>query len=171
MLQTEIGREGVEMAPKAEIIHKELTSTWHKWLGHLNMTSVKSLKSMAKKIHILEGTDEKEVCPPCLEGKQHKVFNRHEPSQRMSKRLEMIHSDTCSPFRTPSKAEAKSFILFIDDMTRMVWCFFMKSKTETSNASKEFKALVEKHSEQQIMRFRCDNGKAEYDNISFLNLL
>ena len=171
MLQTEIGHEGVEMALKAEIIHKELASTWQKRLGHLNMTSFKSLESMAKGIHFLEGTDEKEVCSPCLEGKQHKVFNRHEPSQRMSKRLEMIHSDTCGPFRTPSKAGAKSFVLFIDDMTRMVWCFFMKSKTETSNAFKEFKALVEKHSGQKIIRFRCDNGKAEYDNTSFLSLL
>ena len=53
----------------------------------------------------------------------------------------MIHSDTCGPFRTQSKAGAKTFVLFIDDMSRIVWCFFMKSKTETPEMFKTIKAF------------------------------
>ena len=34
-----------------------------------------------------------------------------------------------------------------------------------------FKAKVEKHSGERIMRFRCDNGKAEYDNAIFQKIL
>jgi transposase InsO family protein len=146
-------------------------SLWHRRLGHLNMASVKKLATMANGVRFAEEPKTQKVCSPCVEGKQHRVFNRHEPSVRMTKRLQMIHSDTCGPFRTPSKAGAKTFVLFIDDMTRMVWCFFMKSKTETPEAFKSFKALVEKHSGQSIMRFRCDNGKAEYDNATFQTIL
>jgi transposase InsO family protein len=135
------------------------------------MASVKNLEAMADGINLTRDSEAVGVCPPCIEGKQHKVFNRHEPSQRMTERLQMVHSDTCGPFRTASKAGAKVFILFIDDMTRMVWCFFMKSKTETLESFKSFKALVEKHSGQHVKRFRCDNGKAEYDNAAFQSFL
>ena len=64
-----------------------------------------------------------------------------------------------------------TFVLFIDDMSRMVWCFFMKSKTETSKMFKTFKARTEKHSGEMIKRFCCDNGKAEYDNATFQAIL
>jgi len=164
-------KEDPNMALRADILKGETEELWHRRLGHLNLASVKSLESMAVGYHIVKGPKETKVCLPCLEGKQHKVYNRHEPSKRMAERLEMIHSDTCGPFRTPSKAGAKTFALFIDDKTRMVWCHFMKSKTETPEAFKSFKALVEKHSGKAIKRFRCDNGKAEYDNATFQSLL
>ena len=47
----------------------------------------------------------------------------------------------------------------------------MKSKTETSEMFKTFKALPEKHSGELIERFCCDNGKAEYDNAFFQAIL
>ena len=140
---------------------------WHQRLGHLNVASVKKLESMAEGLPLSKDPATGELCPPCMEGKQHRVYNRHEPSQRVTRRLQLIHSDTYGPFRTQSKAGAKTFVLFIDDMSRMVWFFFMKSKAETPEMFKTFKALTEKHSGEQIERFRCDNGKAEYDNATF----
>ena len=144
---------------------------WHWRLGHLNMASVKKLENMAEGQRFPKDSATGEPCPPCMEGKQHRVYNRHEPSQRVTRRLELIHSDTCRPFKTQSKAGAKTFVLFIDDMSRMVWCFFMKSKTETPEMFKTFRALTEKHSGELIKRLRCDNRKAEYDNAVFQALL
>ena len=43
----------------------------------------------------------------------------------------------------------------------------MQSKADTADAFMVFKAKVEKHSGERIMHFRCDNGKAEYDNAVF----
>ena len=110
------------------------------------MASVRKLESMVEGLRLSKDSATGQLCPPCMEGKQHRVYNRHEPSQRVTKRLQLIHSDTCGPFRTQSKAGAKTFALFINDMSRMVWCFFMKSKTETPEMFKTFKALTEKHS-------------------------
>ena len=135
------------------------------------MARVKKLESMAEGLRFSKDSATGELCPPCMEGKQHRVYNRHEQSQRVTRRLELIHSDTCGPFKTQSKAGAKTFVLFIDDMSRMVWCFFMKSKTETLEMFKTIKALTEKHSGELIKRFRCDNGKAEYDNAVFQAIL
>src|SRR5437588_3350914 len=92
-------------------------------------------------------------------------------AMRMAKRLEMVHLDTCGPFRMPSKAGARVFVRFIDDHTRMVWCSFMKSKADTVEAFMVFKAKAKKHSGERIMHFRCDNGKVEYNNAVFQKIL
>lgn len=160
-----------EVALKAGETRKEDPSLWHKRLGHLGMASVKLLEGMAKGIAVLKNKPGKPMCVPCIQGKQHKAYNRHEPAARMTRRLEMVHSDTCGPFRVASKAGAKSFVLFTDDFTRMVWCFFMKSKKETIDAFRDFKVLTERHSGDRILRFRCDNGRAEYDNAVFRDTL
>ena len=89
----------------------------------------------------------------------------------MTRRLELIHSDMWGPFKTQSKAGAKTFVLFIDVGSRMLWCFFMKSKTKTHEMFKTFKAPPERHSGELIKRFRCDNGKPEYDNTTFQAIL
>ena len=47
----------------------------------------------------------------------------------------------------------------------------MNSETETPEAFNNFNALVEKHSGQKIMYFRCDKGKAEYDKATFRSIL
>ena len=52
--------------------------------------------------------------------------------------------------------------------------FFLRSKTsaEICAVFREFKASVElKHRPNRIARFRCDNGKGEYDNQSFRSIL
>ena len=126
---------------------------------------------MAEGLRLSKDSAMGELCPPCMEGKHHRVYNRHKPSQRVTRRLQLIHSNTCGPFRMQSESGAKTFVLFFDDMSRMVWSFFMKSKTETPEMFETFKAFTEKHSGEQIKRFRCDNGKAEYDNATFQAIL
>ena len=150
---------------------KEEAKLWHRRLGHLHMAGVKALQEMAEGMAVVKGEEDAHLCGSCVQGKHQKVYNRHEPAARMTRRLEMIHSDTCGPFRTASQAGARSFVLFTDDLTRMVWCFFLKSKTETMQAFKDFKAITEKHSGEVIRRFRCDNGRAEYDNAEFRGFL
>ena len=48
----------------------------------------------------------------------------------------------------------------------MTWVYFLKGKghEETPEAFQMFKASEEKASGHSIRRFRCDNGRGEYDN-------
>ena len=98
---------------------------------------------MANRVSLKKEDHEKsKICIPCIEGKQYKVYNRYMLATIMVKRLEMLHLDTCGPFRMPLKVGVRVFVLFIDDHTRMVWCSFMKSKTNTAEAFMVFKAKV-----------------------------
>ena len=148
---------------------------WHQRLGHLNYYDFRRLLSLADGIPITESQKSVDpgVCPPCLMGKYHKTYQRQIPAARTVTPLALVHSETAGPFRTPAVSGAKHFILFIDDYTRMTWVYFLKVKSheETLEAFQVFKATVEKTSGHLIRRFRCDNGRGEYDNGFFLEFL
>ena len=50
------------------------------------------------------------------------------------------------------------YVSFIDDFSRKTCIYFMKNKDEVFNKFKEFKALIENHTEKKIKTFRSDNG-------------
>ncbi len=59
---------------------------------------------------------------------------------------------------------------YIDDFSRKVWVYSLKSKGECFEKFKEFKALVETQSEHKIKVFRLDNG-GEYISKEFQGFL
>ncbi|XP_057996507.1 uncharacterized protein LOC131175847 [Hevea brasiliensis] len=85
---------------------------------------------------------------------------------RAKEKLELVHSDVCGPMSVPSLRQNKYFILFIDDLTRMTWAYFISSKAQVFSVFKKFKALVEKQSGCKIKTLRSDNGK-EYTFVEF----
>jgi transposase InsO family protein len=144
---------------------------WHQRLGHLHHPAVKQLSTLAEGIRITQESKQS-FCRPCLEGKQHRIYNR-QPSVRAKQRLELIHSDSCGPFSMPSISNSKYMILYIDDCTRMTWAYFLKTKSsmEVTKVFREFRASVETATGLRIQRFRSDNGKGEYDNKEFKGIL
>jgi hypothetical protein len=58
------------------------------------------------------------------------------------------------------------YVSFIDDYSRKIWVYFLKSKDEVLGKFKEFKALVENLSERKIKILRSDNG-GEYTSNDF----
>ena len=51
------------------------------------------------------------------------------------------------------------YVSFIDDFSRNTWIYFLKNKDEVFNKFKEFKALIENHTEKKIKTIRSDNGE------------
>ena len=62
-----------------------------------------------------------------------------------------------------------TMFLFIDEFSRKKWIYFMKNKDEVFIKFKEFKALIENHTEKKIKTFRSDNGK-EFTSNEFKEL-
>ena len=67
--------------------------------------------------------------------------------------LEIIHSDVCGPMSSSSLSEYVYYVSFIDDFSRKAWIYFMKNNDEVFNKLKEFKALIENHTEKKIKNF------------------
>ena len=64
-------------------------------------------------------------CPTCQYGKQSRL-----PflvaTWRATKKLQLIHTDVGGPQRTPSLKGSRYYIIFVDDLTRMCWIYFLK---------------------------------------------
>lgn len=130
---------------------------WHRRLAHTNFTTLKSVLNIKMK------PDTK--CIVCAQGKhQRNPFN--DSGTRASKPLELIHSDVCGPMSVRSLGNYRYFVTFIDDFSRKVFVYALKSKGEVFSKFVEFKARAENETEYKIKNFRSDNG-TEYENKNF----
>ena len=73
--------------------------------------------------------------------------------------FEIIHFDVCGPMSSSYLSRYVYYVSFIDDFSRKTWIYFMKNKDEVFSKFKEFKALIENHTENKIKTFQSDNGK------------
>ena len=73
--------------------------------------------------------------------------------------LDLIHSDVCGPIPSTYLSGYGYYVTFIDDYSRNTWIYFFKTKSEVFGKFKEFKALIENHSEKRIKTLRSDNGE------------
>ncbi|TXG63903.1 hypothetical protein EZV62_010897 [Acer yangbiense] len=90
----------------------------------------------------------------------------HDMVRDMPTKLELMHTDLCGPMSVSSLSENKYFILFINDLTRMTWVYFLSSKAQTFNVFKKFRAMVESDSGCNIKKLWLDNGN-EYTSNEF----
>lgn len=70
-------------------------------------------------------------CKACLFGKQIRLpFKKS--TWRVTEKLQLIHTDLCGPQIIPSLNGSRYYINFVDDLTRMCWIYFLKSKSEVA---------------------------------------
>ena len=99
---------------------------WHKRLSHI---SEKGLQTLDRKLFLpnLQSMPLK-TCDHCLVGKAHRVaFHTYPPSRRLNV-IDLIHTDVCT-MQTRTIGGALYFVTFIDDHSRKVWGFALKTKT------------------------------------------
>ena len=152
---------------------------WHRRLGHLNQDSLK---------HFFTNTDlEKEYgkvpslgsegptttsCTTCILSKQRRSHSS-KPVTRATVPFQLIHSDSCGPLPI-SFGGSRYYILYIDEFTRYVFVYFLKTKGSeecTSSFEHLLNYLKTQYSQYPVQRFRSDNGRGEYSNRCFQDLL
>ncbi|KAG8487897.1 hypothetical protein CXB51_018808 [Gossypium anomalum] len=109
------------------------------------------------------------VCEVCQLGKQARLPFPINKAWSAQEKLELVHSDVCGPMKSPYLNDSKYFVLFIDDLTRFCWVYFMKQKSEVFELFGKFKALVENQTGCKIKALRTDNG-TEYLSKRFQKL-
>ncbi|GAA0155218.1 transmembrane signal receptor [Lithospermum erythrorhizon] len=120
--------------------------------------SEKALKILSKKEFIPNlGDAHIGRCSPCLMGKQDKIsFNRL--SQRKNKVLELVYFDVCGPMTTRTIGGCSYFVTFVDDYSRRLWAYPLKSKDQLFDVFKQFHVMVERENGEPLKCIRTDNG-------------
>ena len=106
--------------------------------------SEKGLQILAKKSLIpFAKSTSLNPCDFCLFGKQHRVlFNI--PSTRKLNVLDLFYSDVCGPIDVETLGGNKYFVAFIDDASRKVWVYILKTKDQVFKHFKKFHAMVKR---------------------------
>ena len=104
--------------------------------------------------------DHEGTCKGCARGKN--IKNPFLKSETKTKgTLELIHSGVYGHMPFTSLSGYEYYVTFIDDYSRKTLIYFLKflkNKSEVFRKFKEFKALIENHSERRIKTLKSDNG-------------
>lgn len=107
-------------------------------------------------------------CEHCILGKASKKSYKSAMHITES-RLDYIHSDLWGPARIATHGGARYFLSLIDDFSRKVWVYMLKSKDEVYDRFVEWKTMIENRTNKKIKYLRTDNG-LEFLNARFNTL-
>ena len=97
------------------------------------------------------------TCDHCLFGKAHRVAFHTNPSSRRSNVIDLIHTDVCT-MQTRTVGDALYYVTFIDDHSRKIWGFSLKTKDHVLDSFKELHAKLEIETGRKLKAVRADNG-------------
>ncbi|KAK8931081.1 hypothetical protein KSP39_PZI016518 [Platanthera zijinensis] len=149
--------EGRPEDPHANSVRDEGSiSLWHRRLAHISQKGLNCLQK--KKLLSDLSADHMERCEQCMAGKQNRVSFRHHQSTRRSEPLELVHTDICGPMKVPTRGGAQYFVTFIDDWSRKVWVYPLKTKEQVLETFRRFHVEMECQSGKKLLCIHSDNG-------------
>ncbi|GKC11484.1 putative RNA-directed DNA polymerase, partial [Tanacetum coccineum] len=126
---------------------------WHCRLGHPADHVLNVLKDTLQ----IDKKDNIVCCEICQRAKQ-----TREPfslSDHTSKRLgDLVHLDLWGPYKVTSSEGFRCFLTVVNDYTRVVWVYLIKSKDEVPHFITVFYNLIKNQFKRKIKVFRSDNG-------------
>ena len=141
---------------------------WHCRLGH---PADQVMNVLQKTIGFRKG-DQSTPCDIC-----HKAKQTREPfplSDHKSVSIgDLIHCDIWGPYRVTSRDGFRYFLTIVDDFSRAVWVYLLKSKMEVCEYIENFIKLIFTQFEKRVKIVRSDNGTEFVNNkmsILFNNL-
>ncbi|KAJ0821780.1 putative RNA-directed DNA polymerase [Helianthus annuus] len=131
---------------------------WHSRLGHPADQVLSILKDEIGVVDVFKHT-----CEVCHRAKQTRM--PFPLSEHKTKNVgDVIHLDVWGPYKVTSKDGYKYFLTVVDDYSRAVWCYLLKSKMEVFENIENFYQLVLTQFKKKVKIFRSDNGTEFVNN-------
>ncbi|CAI7758968.1 unnamed protein product [Closterium sp. NIES-53] len=134
--------------------------TWHERLCHVNFPMLQKLVKDGSLMGLEVKGAAKEIrsCPTCLETKFTK-FPLSSGTGPAKAPLALVHMDVVGPTRAPSLSGSRYFLTIVDDHTRVVWVYPLKTKGEVAVAVlKEWMPRAQRESGHKVKVICTDNG-------------
>lgn len=139
-------------------------SLWHIRLGHPSDQAVSLLQPVlmyTKGAHV-------SPCDICHKAKQTRV--PFPLSEHKSFAIgDLVHIDLWGPYKVTSREGFRYFLTIVDDYTRAVWTYLVKTKDEVYNLFVSYLNLIHNQFKCNIKTVRSDNG-TEFVNNKMSNL-
>ncbi|GJT57055.1 ribonuclease H-like domain-containing protein [Tanacetum coccineum] len=135
---------------------------WHSRLGH----PVDQVLNVLKNDLNLSKNTSVSVCETC-----HRAKQTREPfplsDHKSVKPGELVHLDLWGPYRVSSREGFKYFLTIVDDYSRAVWTYLLKTKDEVFDCFVNFIKLIHNQFNTKIKTIRSDNGTEFVNNKMF----
>ncbi|KAL4352257.1 hypothetical protein GQ457_06G019090 [Hibiscus cannabinus] len=131
---------------------------WHARLGHVNFHDLKVMgeKKLAVGVPLLSRPNK--FCETCVISKHVRSPFPNQANFRAEKPLKLLHADVCGPISPDTLAGNKFFLLIVDDFTRWMCVYVLAAKSDSFQAFKKFKSLMENKTGYKIGTLRTDRG-------------
>lgn len=86
--------------------------------------------------------------------KTEKSFIQYRPPSRKLDLLELVHSDVCGPIKPLTLGDSAYFVTSIDDHSRKLWVYALKTKDQVLDVFKQFQASVERQTGKKLKCIR-----------------
>ena len=129
------------------------TKLWHYRMAHISEQGLRELSKQG--ILGAEKLTDLDQCETCIFGKSSKVKFPKKENHISKAPLEYIHSDLWGLSQSLPHGGARYFLSIIDDFSRMVWVYVIKSKDGTFET---WKTLIENQKGMKIKVISTNNG-------------
>jgi hypothetical protein len=139
---------------------------WHHRLAQIGLKAFKILPQVIADASKMTG---KWDCESYIKSKLTRIRCTPNTTSHTTKPRQVVHSDICHPLET-AIGGGRYMLLFISDARRHTDEYMLKYKTEALEKFKEWKALREQKSGNQVKRF-CTDGGGEDTSTKFAEYL
>jgi transposase InsO family protein len=131
---------------------------WHARFGHQNFDGLEKLakKNMVRGLPHVDHVEQ--LREACLIGKQRRAPFPLKAKYRASSPLELVQGDLCGPITPATPGGKRYFLLLVDDFSRFMWIYLLRSKDEAETAIRRFQASAEVESKHTLRVLRTDRG-------------
>ncbi|KAJ0509944.1 putative RNA-directed DNA polymerase [Helianthus annuus] len=134
------------------------SQVWHKRFGHANNKSIRTMQYRQLVKGLPKMAEQSKVCEVCNLGKQQREIIPKKSTWRAAEKLQLIHTDLCGPIKPVSPSGKRYVMVLVDDYSRKGWVYFLANKSESFEAFKRFKVMVENETSLKIKSLRSDRG-------------
>ena len=150
----------INVSPKARS-----NKDWHQIMGHCNNEDLYRLESVMDGMKISDKSDLN--CDVFVMGKMPQFRNR-KPDDKAKSLFEFVHCDLVGPISPTAREGYKYCLMFVDDFSGTSIVYFLKAKSNTTEATKRF--LADSAPFSNVKTLRSDNG-TEFTGSGFESLL
>ncbi|GJW42768.1 retrovirus-related pol polyprotein from transposon TNT 1-94 [Tanacetum coccineum] len=133
---------------------------WHQRLSHLNFNTINDLARNDLVTCLPKFKYHKEhLCPSCEQGKSKRASHPPKPIPNSKQRLHLFHMDLCGLMRIASINGKRYVLVIVDDYSRYMWVYFLRSKDEAPEHTtvekriSPFLDVVEEHDDKGDIGF------------------
>ena len=132
---------------------------WHLHIGHLHHDALEKLPLSAKGMQF--SCTNMSHCKTCSLAKAHQIIS-HRPADCTMEPLVYVHLDLIQV--TPAYNNHRWVLHFLDNFSRMNFVYTLATKSELTNAVKQFMAYVKRQYNVQVCCMCCDGEQSLGNN-------